>query len=536
MTALARMRIQTKQALGYGAIIVLLLLCVAAALHGFSSTSGIIHDITQINNVEARLAHQLLERNQQIRIDIRNGLLAASPEEASRVAQAFQDSLRRYQDTEQQLAQMFQRESSTQPRERELIAAIQNGSRIVHQDYLQALALISRQQGKQAAQLLTGKGGQLNETISALAAYEDKLNEDLARQGEDTYADSRNRLLLLAGVALLASVAIGLLIRRDLLRTLGGEPQQVAELMRQVASGNLHCQIPLRAGDQSSLAASIMQTIQTLGAILGEVRNGSESLSVAAQHIHSTSQMLAQSASQQASGLEETSASVQQMSNSINQTNDNARLTESMAEKASGEAAEGGQAVQQTIRAMREIADKISIVDDIAYQTNLLALNAAIEAARAGEHGKGFAVVAAEVRKLAERSQVAAQEISALARSSVELVDGAGSLLEEIVRSSRRTSDLVQEIAAASKEQAGGVGQISLAVQQLNQTTQQNASASEELAATAEEMNRQAENLHDLIGFFHLGSLHAASPAPAAVHRPQAALPAAADHHGFMQF
>ncbi|VEB41002.1 Aspartate chemoreceptor protein [Chromobacterium violaceum] len=158
--------------------------------------------------------------------------------------------------------------------------------------------------------------------------------------------------------------------------------------MRQVASGNLHCQIPLRAGDQSSLAASIMQTIQTLGAILGEVRNGSESLSVAAQHIHSTSQMLAQSASQQASGLEETSASVQQMSNSINQTNDNARLTESMAEKASGEAAEGGQAVQQTIRAMREIADKISIVDDIAYQTNLLALNAAIEAARAGEHGK----------------------------------------------------------------------------------------------------------------------------------------------------
>lgn len=107
-------------------------------------------------------------------------------------------------------------------------------------------------------------------------------------------------------MALLASVAIGLLIRRDLLRTLGGEPQQVAELMRQVANGNLQCQIALRAGDQSSLAASIMQTIQTLGAILGEVRNGSESLSVAAQHIHSTSQMLAQSASQQASGLEET--------------------------------------------------------------------------------------------------------------------------------------------------------------------------------------------------------------------------------------
>ncbi|XLM22457.1 methyl-accepting chemotaxis protein, partial [Chromobacterium piscinae] len=194
---------------------------------------------------------------------------------------------------------------------------------------------------------------------------------------------------------------------------------------------------------------------------------------------------------------------------SINQTSDNARMTESIAEKASSEAAAGGQAVQETIRAMRQIADKISIVDDIAYQTNLLALNAAIEAARAGEHGKGFAVVAAEVRKLAERSQVAAQEISTLARGSVELVDGAGGLLEEIVRSSRRTSDLVQEIAAASGEQSGGVGQISLAIQQLSQATQQNASASEELAATAEEMNRQAENLHDLIGFFHLGTLQA---------------------------
>ncbi|SUX30376.1 MCP four helix bundle domain-containing protein [Chromobacterium vaccinii] len=183
MTALSGMRIQTKQALGYGAIIALLLLCVAAALHGFSSTSGIIHDITQVNNVEGRLAHQLLEQNQQIRIEIRNGLLAASPEEAARTVQALQDSLRRYQDTEQQLAQMFQRESGTQPRERELINAIQNGSRVVHQDYLQALALMARQQGKEAAQLLTGKGGQLNETITALAAYEDKLNDDLAHQG-----------------------------------------------------------------------------------------------------------------------------------------------------------------------------------------------------------------------------------------------------------------------------------------------------------------------------------------------------------------
>ncbi|WP_232538469.1 methyl-accepting chemotaxis protein [Chromobacterium phragmitis] len=533
MTTLQGMRISTKQALSYGAVIALLLLCAGSALRGFADISVVIHDITRVNNVETRLAHLLLEQNQQIRIDIRNSLLADSPGETARAGQALQESLRRYQDTEQQLAQMFQREPSTLPREREMMSAIQNASRDAHQSYRQALDLAVQQRGKDAAALLNaGKGARLNDSVAELAAFEEQFNEELARQAEDNTQSSRNRMVLLAIVAVAASLLIAVLIRRDLLRTLGGEPQQVAELMRQVAGGNLHCQIPLRAGDQHSLAASIMQTVQTLGAIIGEVKSGSENLSVAAQHIHSTSQMLAQSASQQASGLEETSASVLQMSNSINQTTDNARLTESMAEKASSEAAEGGAAVQQTVRAMREIADKIGIVDDIAYQTNLLALNAAIEAARAGEHGKGFAVVAAEVRKLAERSQVAAQEIGTLAADSVNIVDSAGGLLEEIVRSSRRTSDLVQEIAAASKEQSGGVGQISMAVQQLNQTTQQNASASEELAATAEEMNRQAENLHDLIGFFHLGSLHAAHSA-AHSHQPA---PASTDDHGYAQF
>jgi len=173
-----------------------------------------------------------------------------------------------------------------------------------------------------------------------------------------------------------------------------------------------------------------------------------------------------------------------------------------MATKAAKEADEGGEAVKETVTAMKQIARKIVIIDDIAYQTNLLALNAAIEAARAGEHGKGFAVVAAEVRKLAERSQVAAQEISTVASGSVELAEKAGALLAQIVPSIRKTSDLVQEISAASQEQSAGVGQINSAVAQLSQTTQQNASASEELAATAEEMSSQAEQLQQSMSFF----------------------------------
>jgi methyl-accepting chemotaxis protein len=198
------------------------------------------------------------------------------------------------------------------------------------------------------------------------------------------------------------------------------------------------------------------------------------------------------------------------MSASIAQTNENAKVTGDIATRTSRETVEGGQAVKETVGAMKQIAQKIAIIDDIAYQTNLLALNAAIEAGRAGEHGKGFAVVAAEVRKLAERSQVAAEEISRLATGSVELAERAGKLLDTIVPSIQKTSDLVLEIAAASSEQNSGVGQINGAIGQISQAVAQNAAASEELASTSEEVSAQAMELQATMAFFHL----AEKPAP----------------------
>ncbi len=257
-------------------------------------------------------------------------------------------------------------------------------------------------------------------------------------------------------------------------------------------------------GTFGALKIASNETVNKLSSIVTDVILATDALSNASEQVSATSQALSQAASEQAASVEETSASIEQMAAGINQNAENAKITDGIAAKASKDATEGGSAMKQTVAAMKEIASKIGIIDDIAYQTNMLALNAAIEAARAGEHGKGFAVVAAEVRKLAERSQIAAKEIGDLAGGSVKTAEHAGKLIDEIVPGIGKTSDLVQEIAAASQEQSAGVGQINSAMNQMNQITQQNASSSEELAATAEEMTGQAEQLMSLISFFKI--------------------------------
>ncbi len=353
---------------------------------------------------------------------------------------------------------------------------------------------------REARPLFLDAEDSLNKLVALNAGYGDAA----VRQADEASAHALNMMYASAGAALALLVAIGLLILNGIMRQLGGDPGYAAEIVRQVADGELGAVVALKAGDSTSLLAAMKGMIARLSQVVQEVNNGAEALASASEEVSATAQSLSQAASEQAAGTEQTSASVEQMTASISQNTENARVTDGIASKAALEAAEGGDAVKSTVAAMRQIAKKIGIIDDIAYQTNLLALNAAIEAARAGEHGKGFAVVAAEVRKLAERSQVAAQEIEQVASSSVQLAEKAGSLLDAMVPNIRRTSDLVQEITAASEEQSAGVGQINSAVTQLSQTTQQNASSSEELAATAEEMSGQAEQLQQTMAFFKL--------------------------------
>lgn len=351
--------------------------------------------------------------------------------------------------------------------------------------------------------------GEFAPTIQAMMDQVGKIVQQKVKRSEEQAIAAqalyqRSTLLMFGAITagVLLGLGMGLFISYRIVNQLGGEPDYAVDITRKVAAGELGLSIVLDENNKKSLLYAIKEMVDKLGHTIREVRTSADALSSAAEQVSATSQALSQGASEQAASVEETSASMEQMSASIAQNTESAKVTNGISSKAANDALRGGQAVKETVNAMKQIASKISIIDDIAYQTNLLALNAAIEAARAGDHGKGFAVVAAEVRKLAERSQIAAQEIGEVAGNSVSLAEQAGTLFDQLVPDIQRTSDLVQEITAASQEQTTGVSQINVAMNQLNQITQQSASSSEELAATAEEMNAQAAQLTELIDYF----------------------------------
>jgi len=308
--------------------------------------------------------------------------------------------------------------------------------------------------------------------------------------------------VLLTVLALAIVIVVVVLVAR----AITGPMVKSVAFAKEIASGNLSAELDIHQKDEVGVMAS---TLAEMGAklrqVVGDVRNVTDSVASGATQIASTSQTLSQGSTEQAASIEEVSSSMEEMASNISQNAENATQTQSLASGAAGQAEDGGSAVSEAVEAMREIADKIGIIEEIARQTNLLALNAAIEAARAGEHGKGFAVVAAEVRKLAERSGVAAGEISQLAASSVDVADRAGELLGKLVPDIQRTADLVEEISSASNEQNAGASQINSAIQQLDSVVQQNASVSEEMSSTSEELSGQAVQLQDTVSFFKLG-------------------------------
>ncbi len=277
----------------------------------------------------------------------------------------------------------------------------------------------------------------------------------------------------------------------------------IVQVAEEMAKGNLDVKVELRS-EIDTLGISLNEMIEKFREIITDVQVAADNVASGSQQMSASSEELSQGANEQAASVEESSASMEEMAANIRQNAENAQQTEVIAIRAAEDAEKGGIAVGKTVEAMKDIAEKISIIEEISRQTNMLALNAAIEAARAGEHGKGFAVVADAVRKLAERSQSAAAEISNMSTTSVDVAENAGEMLSKIVPDIRKTAELVQEINAASNEQNSGANQINRAIQQFDSVTQQNAASAEEISSTSEGLATMAEQLQGTIAYFKL--------------------------------
>ncbi len=513
--------IAKRLAIGFGVVLFLLLVVAAAGYWGMQSvtqeTTTILHRDYTISQLadEAKFATLELrryEKDSELNMDDKS------------VMKSYQEKWK------EQLAILRSKISDLKP----LVASSDSKELVASMDqdvdtYARGMELVvagvddgSIKTPQQGNATITTYKDEIHRMEAAATELSDKHEKVMTEKEQVINGFSRQTAFVMLAVVLVTFIVASLVtfyVSRGITRPVTYMAGHLAEMAQ--GSGDLTKRIEVLSQDEiGDMANSFNQFIKKLEEIITEVRTSSDGIASAASQVASSASSLSQGTSEQAASIEETTSSLEQMSASIAQNAENSRQMEQMAVKGAKDSEDSGNAVRESVAAMKQIAEKISIIEEIAYQTNLLALNAAIEAARAGEHGRGFAVVATEVRKLAERSQTAAQEIGGLATNSVGVAERSGALLQELVPAIKKTAELVQEVTSSSREQSSGVAQINKAMTSVDTVTQRNASSAEELSSTAEELAAQSEALQQLMGFFRVAGERTTASRKTAEHKP----------------
>ena len=533
MYAFKQLKIGTQLTLGFGMLTIFMLVLATVSILGVSSIGTAFEEQNHINDNRLTPLYVAREALAQTGLAARNAYIFVDDADAARELAIVDEQKAIYLAAVDKMSPSFAGDAQ--------FSKVKTGLLAMADALKQPRKMREAKQMAEFGTFLVKECSPLRRQIVADIAVlltQAQKEEDAASDlSESSAATARSWIIALTIAAFLLSLLIATLIKRLLLKQLGGEPAYAADIATKIAQGDLAIEVDVKAGDQASLLFAIKTMRDSLAAIVGQVRQGTDAITSASSEIAHGNEDLSSRTATQASSLEKVATAMEELTSTVKQNASNAQQANTLAQSASAVSEQGGEVMQQVTDTMasinassKKIVDIISVIDGIAFQTNILALNAAVEAARAGEQGRGFAVVATEVRNLAQRSAAAAKEIKALIDDSVtkvgtgsELVQKAGTTMHAVVDSVKRVTEIMGEISVASAEQSQGIGEVSNAIGEMDGVTQQNTALVEEASAAAQELQAQAAGLAGLVGQFQLAGDHgrmAAARPGKAVARP----------------